>query len=154
LTVLIIVLLLAMKQYDRQYQIVRSIDQQGRDQLKELVAIRSALEHGVAINSPTTQQQAAIEGADPFGSLRQLRNQGKYDQGDWLVLNSPALVEKLTPIISTSLYAQWVANRIVETLAYPDPDTLKPLPLLATGWQISPDGLNITFQLRHGVTFS
>jgi peptide/nickel transport system substrate-binding protein len=150
---LIIVLLLAMAQFDRQYKLVVEIDQQGRDQVKELVAIHRALDRGISLGTQATQQ-AAVEGGDPFPELRQLRSDGKYDQGDWFVMNLPGPVEKLTPIIATSLYSQYIDMRVVETLAYPDPDTLKWVPLLASGWQISPDGLSITFQLRHGVTFS
>src|SRR5271170_1849605 len=85
LIVLLIVICLAMKQYDRQYQIVRDIDQQGRDQLRDLDAIRSALEHGAVVSGATSQ--SAFEGADPFPSLRALQAQGKYNQGDWLVMN-------------------------------------------------------------------
>src|SRR5271169_1332304 len=69
LIVLLIVVGLAMKQYDRQYQIVRDIDQQGRDQLRDLDAIRSALERGVAVTG-SASQSAAVEGEDPFPSLR------------------------------------------------------------------------------------
>ena len=46
LLTLIIVVVFAMKQYDRQYQLVRDIEQQGRDQLRELVAIHGALDRG------------------------------------------------------------------------------------------------------------
>jgi peptide/nickel transport system substrate-binding protein len=154
LITLIIVIVFAMKQYDRQYQIVRDIDQQGRDQLRELVAIHNALDRGVPLGAPATQ--AAIpESQDPFYDLRVLRAQGKYDEGDWFVGNMPALIEKLTPIISTSLYSQGIVCRVVETLAYPDTNAAgKYHPLLAKSWQISPDGLTITFQLRPGVTFS
>ncbi len=153
LIVLIIVVVFAMKQYDRQYQLVREIKDQGNDQLRELVAIHNALDHGVSFSNSTTQP-GAVEGDDPFPTLRALRNQGKYDEGDWLVMNLPALVEKITPIISTSLYSQDIVNRVVETLAFPDPDSLTFKPLLASSWTISPDGLSITFQLRKGVTFS
>ena len=55
LIALIVVILLAMKQYDRQYQTVQSINEQGRDQLRELIAIRAALERGVSLGQPTTQ---------------------------------------------------------------------------------------------------
>ncbi len=41
LIVLLIVMGLGIQQYDRQYQIVRDIDQQGKDQLRDLDAIRS-----------------------------------------------------------------------------------------------------------------
>ncbi len=150
---LIIVVLLAMKQYDRQYALVEQINQQSSDQFKEVLAIKRRLDSGMSFGNPTTQQ-ANVEGADPFPGLRKLRSEGKYDQGDWFVMNLPALIEKLTPLTAVSLYSQYIDLRVVEALAYPDPDTFEWKPLLASGWQISPDGLSITFQIRHGVTFS
>src|ERR1700677_1527509 len=94
LIVLLIVIGLAMKQYDRQYQIVRDIDQQGRDQLRDLDAIRSALERGIAVSGPTSQP-AVAEGEDPFPSLRKLVAEGKYNQGDWLVMNLNSPISKI-----------------------------------------------------------
>src|ERR1700733_7529825 len=153
LIVVVIVLLFAMKQYDRQYQLVRDIDQQGRDQLRELVAIRSALEHGIALTGPTTQasNQSA---ADAFPQLVKLQQEGKYNQGDWFISNLKSPVAKITPFISVDLYAQIIDARVLETLVYHDPVTSKYMPMLATSWQSSDDGLTFTFQLRHGVTFS
>jgi peptide/nickel transport system substrate-binding protein len=153
LIVLLIVIGLAMKQYDRQYQIVRDIDQQGRDQLRDLDAIRSALEHGVAATG-STSQPAAMEGEDPFPELRKLVSEGKYNQGDWFVMNLMGPVSKITPMISEDYNGQIIDCRVTETLAYHDNDTQEYRPMLATSWQISPDGLTFTFQLRHGVVFS
>src|SRR5580704_400353 len=94
--VLIVVILLAMEQYDRQYKIVLSIDQQGRDQLRELIGIHSALERGISLGQPTTQSSASVDSA--FPDFAKLSRDGKYTQGDWLVMNFPALVENITPI--------------------------------------------------------
>jgi peptide/nickel transport system substrate-binding protein len=83
-----------------------------------------------------------------------MREEGKYNQGDWFIMNLNSPVAKITPFISTDLYSQIIDSRVLETLAYHDPQTLKYLPMLATSWQTSDDGLTFTFQLRHGVTFS
>jgi peptide/nickel transport system substrate-binding protein len=53
----------------------------------------------------------------------------------------------------------WIEHRVVlrnvaESLTDQDPVTGKIIPWLATSWQISPDGLQYTFVLRDGVTFS
>jgi peptide/nickel transport system substrate-binding protein len=154
LVAVIVMIGLAMEQYDRQYDIVHDLQRQSRDQLSELVKIRTALEHGIAFNGPTSQPSPTAQGPDPFAALRKLRNEGGYDQGDWLVQNFGAPVAKITPLLSTDIYATIVQSRILESLAYRDPETLDYVPLLATGWQISPDGLTITFQIRKGVTFS
>ena len=63
---LVDVIWLAMLQYDRQYEIVHDLQRQSRDQLSELVKIRTDLEHGVAFNgsasqpSPTARHASAI----------------------------------------------------------------------------------------------
>jgi peptide/nickel transport system substrate-binding protein len=48
----------------------------------------------------------------------------------------------------------WVERQVTESLAWRDPYTLEYVPLLASGWEISEDGLTMRFQLRRGVTFS
>ncbi len=182
--VVIIMLALAMKQYDRQYQLLRDLQQQGHDQLQELEAIHRDLQWGGASAStsrPSLSEQN--QGADPFASLRALRDQGKYDQGDWLVQNFAAGVGKVTPLIEGDEYAWVIQARVMETLAYLDTDTLKFEPLLATSWSFTdnskawrqyvdahkssgvseedigaapecPPAVIIDFKLRHGVTFS
>src|ERR1700722_3892214 len=97
--VVIIMLGLAMKQYDRQYQLVLELRDQGHDQLQELEAIHRDLQSGYASSSTSrssfTDQN---QGPDPFAKLRALRDDGKYNQGDWLVQNLPDAVGKLTPL--------------------------------------------------------
>ncbi len=46
-----------------------------------------------------------------------------------------------------------VMNNIYETLLRYDPSSDKIIPVLATGYQVSPDGLTWTFDLRKGVKF-
>jgi peptide/nickel transport system substrate-binding protein len=53
----------------------------------------------------------------------------------------------------------WLEHRTLirnfaDSLTDQDPETGKIVPWLATGWQISPDGLAYTFTLRDGVTFA
>ncbi len=136
--VVIIMLGLAMKQYDRQYQLIRSLQDQGHDQLQELEAIHRDLQSGYssgATSRPSLADQN--QGADPFTSLRAMRNDGKYNRGDWLVQNLEAGVGKVTPLIAGDLYAYIIQGRVLETLAYLNTDTLKLEPLLATSWTLT-----------------
>lgn len=134
LIAVVVLIALAMKQFDRQYGKVVAIQQQGDDQLRELVAIRRAIERGVQVSSTQNSGADSTQGPDPFASVRALANAGKYDQGDWLVENFGAPVAKITPLLSSDVYAAVLQARIMECLVYRDADTLAYVPLLATSW--------------------
>ncbi len=170
----ILIVLLAMFQYDRQWQTMKSIERtvsrQSSDtaeQTRTLSEIRDLLARGGSI-TPTTGPSALVPtgisstqpvfssgGAlDPFIHQHEAMKSADYARGDWYVLNMGTRVSKLTPLLSSDVYASIIQNRIIETLAYRDPDTLAWIPLLATDWKASDDGLSIHFTLRQGVTFS
>jgi len=60
----------------------------------------------------------------------------------------------LDPQAAGTLDESQVIHNIYDGLVTYDPVTLAPAPDLATKWTISSDGLNYTFTLRSGVTFS
>jgi peptide/nickel transport system substrate-binding protein len=91
---------------------------------------------------------------DPFVRVTDAKARPDYALGDWMISNFPSPVSSLTPFIAGDLYSQLVRNRVQESLAYLDPVTREYVPLLAESWQVSPDGMTVTFQLRAGVTFS
>ena len=85
LCLLVVTVWLAMKQFDRQFELVHDIQRQSNEQLGILNRIAQTLERGGGISNASTQP--VIQGPDPFADLRKLREEGKYDQGDWLVQN-------------------------------------------------------------------
>ena len=66
---------------------------------------------------------------------------------NWIVTPEPAAFIPLTTTAGTSAE---LGPKVVEGLLTYDSD-LNPLPLLATAWEISEDGLRYTFTLREGV---
>lgn len=165
LTLLIVVVLLAMKQYDRQWTLLDDIKKQGADQTRELVAIRRVLQSGInvtgggGVSAATTGPSSvggavAAGGSDPFRYVREAQKDPDYATGDWHIDNLPAQVARLTPLVATDLYQRIVEYKVMESLTFYDPETLESAPLLARSYQISPDGKTITFQLRQGITFS
>ena len=137
LGLLIVVVVLAMFQFDRQYKYVVQIQSQGAEQLKVLVGIQRALESGESAprqNNGGTTTGPSIEGVDPFAGLRKLRQEGNYDEGDWLVENFGAPVANITPLLSTDVYASILQARVMESLYFRDPVTLDYVPLLATSY--------------------
>lgn len=167
LGVLIVVVLLAMKQYDRQWTVLREIQKQGLEQTRELSGIRRAIQSGggFATRAPAagaasqaaaaaTQATTAPAAGDPFPLVRQAQQSPDYALGDWFVDNFGASVRKLTPLLGADQYQTIVESRVIEGLLYINPDTLEFIPLLAESYDVSKDGLTITFKLRQGVTFS
>jgi peptide/nickel transport system substrate-binding protein len=150
----IIAIFLAMKQSDRQWALLQSINNNLTEQTREMGHLRRAISNGVSLAGPTTRSAEAGGLGDPFKHVKEAQAKPDYAQGDWLVDTFQTRVPTLTPLVSQDLYSQVVNARVVEWLAYRDPYTLEYLPLLASSWQVSPDGLSITFQLRKGVVFS
>ncbi len=136
LFVMVVLQVLAMIQADRLYE-----------RLNMLIS-RWERSGPVARSQPATYQQTQT--ADP--------NQ-PGDEGDWLVWCLDAEPETLNPVTSTSVYAKWIVtgytgNNICEGLLTSDLDDFKPKPLLAESYEISKDGLEITFRLRADAHFS
>jgi peptide/nickel transport system substrate-binding protein len=91
-------------------------------------------------NPPTTKQTENYSG----------------DEGDWLVWAFPVEPKTLN-LISTDVdtYSVWMAfETVFESLMAYDYDEIKLKPLLAKSYQISDDGLEITFTLRDDIHFS
>jgi peptide/nickel transport system substrate-binding protein len=180
---LLIVVLLAMKQYDRQYEQVIAISNKLDEQARELREIQQRLRRGVMAAAAAPDGQPLAQEDDPFLRLREVKQQPEYAPGDWLVEVFGGEVARLTPIISGDAYAATVQGNVLETLAQRNPDTLDWEPLLATQWSIDdnvqayekylqkqkdagrsdeeiaadpdlPAPITITFTIREGVRFS
>jgi peptide/nickel transport system substrate-binding protein len=153
LAVLIVCVVLAMKQYDRQWQVLDAIQKQTTEQTRELSQIRRTLQSGIVARPAGTQPTTSIS-VEPFPRVKEAQQNPDYALGDWLVDNFPVAVRKLTPLLGADVYQTIVEGRVLEWLLYIDPDTLEFIPLLAESYDVSKDGLTIKFKLRQGVTFS
>ncbi len=154
LGVVIVVILLAMVQYDRQWQLLRTTNDLLTEQTTDLARIRRLLEQGVAFGSPTTQSSSA--GADLAGFDRVLKshNAPDFSLGDQVVDTFLAIPEKMTPLVGHDLASSIVQGYVLDSMCDRDPDTLEWIPRLAKSWKISDDQLTIDFELRRGITFS
>ncbi len=77
------------------------------------------------------------------------------DEGDWLIWRIGAEPATLNYITSKDLYANWiVGGNIFESLLEYDLDKVELKPLLAESYEVSGDGLEITFRLREDIRFS
>lgn len=141
LAIVIIMVGLAMLQFDRQWESVQSIREKLDDQAKELRTLREQISRGVAVQgpasgSPTTQ---ITDGKDPFYRLREVEAMPNFARGDWVISALAGKSSTLTPLVSGDAYASDVHALVLETLATRDPQTLEWAPLLATEWTIEDD---------------
>src|SRR5258706_1514585 len=98
----IIVLLLAMQQYDRQYQALQRIESALKDQTNEISQLRRTIQSGVRISDiPTTQSVAGgwTPRGDFFKYEKAAQQRPHYASGDSYVDAFPVKVPILTPHI-------------------------------------------------------
>ncbi len=134
LGILVILVLLAMLQYDRQWDDVQMIRSKLDDQAKELRYLSEKIGsgQGFAANNNTLPEA----GDDPFYRLREIQQMPSFARGDWVISSLAGKSSTLTPLVSGDAYAADVQDLVLETLAQRDPQTLEWKPLLSTGWKI------------------
>ena len=164
LTVLLVALIVSvwvsMKQVDRQWDELAKLNAQAEEQTKQLRHLGDLLENGAAVTPSHdaghgSEASSTDEGTAPaFDRVLAAREEPDYARGDWAIRAFGVSVGKLTPHVSSDVYQSLLESYIVQSLADRDPDTLKWQPLIARSWNISDDGLTITFDMRHDVCFS
>jgi len=119
-----------------------------------------------ASSGTTTQQAPTVKKAVSTASSAEAKvsksfrrafnasQQEDYASGDWKVSTFSNTIKTITPLVSSDAYASEVQSNVLESLLTRNPDTLDWEGLIAKDWQVSEDGLTITFQIREGVTFS
>ncbi len=165
----VLLLILAMWQNDRQWERLRALEALVAEQARDLRALRQELRQmvsevaiahiGADAQAPTTTPRLTGAAAlsperDAFARARAVAQRADYAEGDWLVRALPTGIATLTPYISSDAYSAEVQGYIFETLLQRDPETLAWQGWLAQSWEVSPDGLTITFRLRPGIVFS
>lgn len=163
LAVILIVVLIAMYQVDRQWnkmaEMTRALDEQAQD-LRELRGFAKSLDQqlrqGVTVAGSGGSGAAADAAGVPkaFQRAYAVTQRPDYAEGDWIVQAFGTGLKTITPLVSSDAYASDVQNYVQESLLTRDPDTLDWQGLIAKSWTVSDDGLRFVFQLRNDVTFS
>lgn len=174
---LVVLLLLSMNQVDRQWLKLTRMESTIAEQSKDVSAIRGLVSKlQQKISNISLQPQMASNAQTASGAQiapKNINSQNEIDQipaafkhayestkkedyalGGWFVGSFGNSIKTITPLVSNSGYANEVQARVQESLLSMDSDSLKYQGLLAKTWQISEDGLTITFQLRNDVVFS
>ena len=160
----VVLLLLLMVQIDRQWQRMNDMTRIMQEQAEDIRRTRGVLRDleqslraGVRLAGQDGQDGPARADAprgDAFDRARLASEQPGYASGDWLMLAFGTGLRTLTPLVSSDAYASEVQSYVIEPLIVRDPDTLEWKGLIAEDWQVSGDGLTITFDLRRDVSFS
>lgn len=156
LLLVIVMLALAMLQFDRQWEAVQQIKKGVDQQQADLYQLQKMIKGGAAAQAAPAAAQAAAADAtdDPFADLRKVYAAPDFAYGDNYTGAVPTVVKKLTPLVSHDLYSQIIASYVQESLINRDPETLEWKPYIARKWTISPDGLTLSFDLRQDAAFS
>jgi len=132
LTAMIVLQILSMVQSDRLYE-----------RLNRLLDIQKG---GAATKSAEEKKEASSLPGEEYPG----------DEGDWLIWSldaEPATLMDITTL--SSMYTRYIVmGNIFESLLEYAPDSLTLRPLLAESYNVSPDGLEISFRIRSDARFS
>ena len=163
LTLIVLLLLLAMYQVDRQWDKLTKLEQSFSAQSKDIGGLRTSLagldkkiEQGVMVATTSGNATKSNKNAVPESFKRAYAATQKedYASGDWKTNSFTSTLKTLTPLVANEADASSVQNYVLETLITRNPDTLEQSGLLAKSWIISDDGLVITFQMHNNIVFS
>ena len=146
---------LLMFQVDRQWEFIAKVEKQIEEQSKDLSELRRQVRSGRPLNGVNENRGQDANGAwQGFSRLAEIMDQNNYAQGDWIVDAFSVSSPTMTPFVAGDAYAAIIQQLVLDTLATRDPETLEWLPLIATQWSSSTDGLSFTFTIRDGVRFA
>ena len=177
--VLLLILILAtlwlsMVQRDRQWPVLQTIEERGRNLEARLAAIESGMRSGTRSGTQMATPSHVVQ-ASPVPAQR---NQSWARPGvpvAWqpepAFTNDPSTVpgyksggefvevfegqpQKVTPYLYGDVYGLRVIDRVCESLATFDPTTMKLIGTLADAWQIDPDGRWIRVHINPHAIFS
>src|SRR5690606_12660779 len=77
-----------------------------------------------------------------------------FASGDELIQVWNAEPQTLTPFVSRDAYATRIYREVLEPLIWDDVDSFEWVPGLAKTWEVSDDGLTITYHLFENATWS
>lgn len=154
LSLLILLLILAMYQIDRQWLKLTEMETAMSEQSKDMRELRNAILSGTLSTASAAGSASTKEVTQAFKRAQAASLQPDYAQGDWSVNAFGGNLKTITPLISTDADASDVQSYVLESLLSRNPDTLEWQGLIAKSWKVSDDGLVLTFQLRDDVKFS
>ncbi|WP_349675738.1 MULTISPECIES: peptide-binding protein [unclassified Thiothrix] len=143
-----------MYQIDRQWLRLAEMQTAMQEQARDMRELRAAVTSGAIRTQTSSTEPGKPAVAAAFQRAQAMTEQEGYAQGDWSVNAFGGNLKTLTPLISMDADSSTVQSYVFESLITRNPATLGWEGLIAKSWQVSEDGLVITFQMRDDVTFS
>jgi len=106
----------------------------------------SAAAPAAGASTPTASMTGAMA-----GPVKSQIDPSKIKKGGTLIEGSTTDVRTFNPVLSSDVYSSLICGLVYSSLVDIDPDTVQPVPSLATKWDISPDGKTYTFTLKPGI---
>ena len=172
LLLIVATLWLSMIQRDRQWPVLQSIAEQGRNLDSRLAGIEEKIRTGVPMSSSASSSSSAESVAttkrdeswaragipvkwqpEPAFPNDPTKVPG-YKVGGEFVEIFEGQPSKVTPYLYSDVYGSRVVDRVSESLGSFDPKTMKLVGVLADAWQIDPDGKWIRTHINPRATFS
>jgi len=157
LGLIIILVIAAMYMVDRQWlrmAQMQTVMQEQADDIRSLSSLVRSLQAGIKSGTLVSTSGRTEQSDDAFRRARNAASFPDYQEGDWLVQALGSNLKTITPLVSKDAYASEIQDMVLESLLTRDPESLEYVGLLAQSWQVSDDGLTITFKLRSDITFS
>src|SRR5688500_14979427 len=91
--VLIVVVVVAMIQFDRQYERIMEVKEGNSELRRDIAAIRRQLAEGIVAAAPmtggvaTTQAASGQKSVDPFRLIKEAEQKRDFARGDWFIDN-------------------------------------------------------------------
>jgi len=136
LAVVIVMIALAMVQFDRQWDDVQSIKAKLDQQAMDLRQVQQQLAHGIVASSTTVPSTAASNLPPAQQRVLAARQKADFAEGDWLITGESGKFQSLTPMIAGDAYAADVQGNVIESLCGRDPVTLEWQGLIAESWTV------------------
>ncbi len=162
---------LSMIQRDRQWPLLQTLEEQGRNLEARMASLDEKIRAGVSISSSGNLGAAnlsAVAVRDESWARPGVPVQWQpapafpndpskvpgYKVGGEFVEVFEGQPSKVTPYLYADVYGSRVVDRVTESMAGFDPKTMKLVGVLADAWQIDPDGLWIRAHINPLARFS
>ena len=136
LGLVIVLVILSMVQFDRQWDQVQAIRQKLEQQAIDLQAMQQQISRGV-VQQSSTQPATNTQLPPSLERVAAARALPGFAEGDWVVSGQGGKFSTITPVVSGDAYANEVQSNVLETLCVRDPVTLEWQGLLAESWKVT-----------------